>query len=270
MTNTQYHADTSAISKSGLDLISESPADYFQKYALQNFSDETSEEVALGSAFHCLLFEPENLHNLYIVSDTKIDKRTAQGKMHWATLQQEAGMSGKKVLDIKMFETASKMRDAVMLHPIAKELLSRPGKSEYMYSWIDPETGVQCKAKADRITANRLIIDAKSTANVSPNEFSRSCYNYRYHVQDAFYSDGFELAHGVPVEGFVFIAVRNTAPHLVSCYILDDDARNLGRETYKFDLQVYAQCKSENRWPAYPNDTGVISMLGLPKFAFNQ
>jgi len=272
MDNKQYHADKSAIGKSGLDLIHESPADYFNQHLSPNPPERKQTPAKLlGSALHALVLEPEKFKNLFTVAP-ELDRRTADGKMEWTTIVQLAEANGTEIITSEIYDKARKMRDALHAHPITKELLfsDKGAMNEYSYYWTDPVTGVKCKAKADRVTSSGLIIDVKTAASVNPEELSKDMFNYRYHVQDAWYTDGFEIAHRVKPEGFLFITVRNEEPYLVKPYMLDEPSRQLGRDSYRFDLDIYAECLKTGIWPAYPRDNGFVSEISLPKWAFNK
>ena len=56
MTNEDYHADTSAISASGLKLFMRSPAHYYATYLDQNrIERKSSAAMKLGTATHCAI-----------------------------------------------------------------------------------------------------------------------------------------------------------------------------------------------------------------------
>jgi hypothetical protein len=91
--------------------------------------------------------------------------------------------------------------------------------------------------------------------------------NYRYHAQEAFYTDGYRFAN--PGEfadelSFIFVAVEKEAPFGVAVYELDQEAVNIGRALYKRNLETYVRCRAANEWPAYPNE---VQTLSLPKWA---
>lgn len=272
MTNKQYHQDTSHVSKSKLDVIHQSPYKYWDKYLNPaNPRDDAPTEAQLrGSAMHCLLFEPNKFSQLYIVPTEKFDRRTSVGKMAWQTLQAEAEETSKEILTIEIYDEVSFMRDAAFKHPIVKTLLEAPGRNEYIYTWVDPETGVKCKAKADKITSDRYAIDAKSCKNITPEGFAKACSDYRYHVQNAFYSDGFFHAHNESLEAFIFIAISNEPPFMVKPYVLSAESVRLGRDAYMVDLNTYKKCLDTGTWPAFPGDNGKISEIELPKYTFQK
>ena len=140
------------------------------------------------------------------------------------------------------------------------------GIAEKTIIWDDLATGAPCKARPDFVTqrmGSTFIVDLKTTEDASPRGFSRSAYKYRYHVQAAFYLDGYEQAHGVTPEAFIFIAVEKNPPYLVACYIYGPEDLSLARETYRANLATYLECRNSNSWPGYPE---IINPLELPNY----
>ena len=155
------------------------------------------------------------------------------------------------------------MAAAVAAHPKAAALLTG-GHPEVSIFWQDADTGIDCRCRPDYINPAGIIVDLKSTADAGPAAFAKSCANFRYHVQDAFYSEGYYQAAGTWPRGFVFIAVEKTAPYAVACYTLDDVAKEKGRELYQQDLQTLQAAQAANEWPAYSDQ---IETLTLPAWA---
>jgi exodeoxyribonuclease VIII len=210
-----YHNDTSRISKSGLDLINQTPAHYYRAYFGGMKTD--SRTFLFGRAFHARILEPElyfeRYHNL---------------------------LSGVERVQIK------NMRKSILTHPSARYLIEG-GRNEQVFLWEDEITGAPCKAKADKIKDD-VIIDLKSCKDASALGFARSCRNYRYDVQSAFYLDGIPSA-----KHFVFIAVE---PITGRCevYKAPDRMVNEGRQKYLENLETYMECKKSGVWPAYKSD----------------
>lgn len=264
-TNMDYHADTARIGKSGLDLINKAPIIYYQKYLDPNrvWDDDQTPSMLLGSATHCAVFEADQFAHRYVVAP-QIDKRTNAGKDAWAAFSAECQAKRLKLISADQYEAAMRMADAVFKHPMSRQLLDMGGLSEQRVDFIEPTTGVAGKMKADRITPSHIIIDLKTTKDASPAEFAKSMANYRYHVQDAWYSDGLQTATQVKTEAFIFIAVESDTG-LVKPYILDEESRQLGRELYQANLHTYKECLATGIWPAYGDD---ISEIRLPSWAF--
>jgi hypothetical protein len=269
--NEAYHNDTSRISKSGLDLIHQSPAHYYAKYLDPNrVLKEHSPDLLLGSLVHTAVLEPHMLIEEYAVAPN-VDRRTKSGKDDWEAFLQFN--SDKIVITQDQWDTAQRLRDAVYKHKTAREFLEMAGIVEEPLFWTAPVTiktgevvNVKCKAKPDkRLEHQRVIIDLKTTRNAKPNDFAKSAVNYRYDVQAAWYRSGFNSVFGQELDAFIFIAVEKEAPYGVSVLFAPDEVFRLGESKYEKDLLVYAECMHNNQWPCY---SPFIDALTLPKWAF--
>lgn len=249
----EYHS-TPAVSKSMLDLLARSPAH------LRYSERKETPAMALGSAVHCAVLEPERFACEYATVPNNLDRRTKAGKAAWEKLQS----SGLAVLSAADYVTCCRMRDSVHEHPAAREILS-VGAAEQSAFWIDGATGVLCRARPDWVRPDGVIADLKTTDNASPWAFARSVAGYRYAVQEAMYRDGWDAAGGGDVEMFIFIAVEKTAPFAVAVYELDARAVSHGRDQYLAGLKQYRQCLDSGQWPAYSD---LIETLTLPEWSY--
>ncbi|MDO5686453.1 MAG: PD-(D/E)XK nuclease-like domain-containing protein [Neisseria sp.] len=252
-----YHAHP-AISKSGLDKIAQSPAHYRSSIFEPHIQTDA---MVIGSAFHDFVLSPHVFETSYTVLPSDFDGRKKDGKELMRIIQE----SGRIALKHEWFTTIKNMATSVRRHPRAAALLSS-GEAEASIFWTDHETGLECRCRPDFIHEKGILVDLKSTVSASPDDFAKSAANLRYHVQDAFYSEGYYRAHGKWARGFVFIAVEKTAPFAVACYELDDEARELGRALFQDNLRTLAQAKQTDTWTAYSEE---IETLSLPRWAFN-
>ncbi|MDB5243658.1 MAG: hypothetical protein JWP57_4283 [Spirosoma sp.] len=82
---------------------------------------------------------------------------------------------------------------------------------EQVRIWDDKVTGLPCKAQTDIwVAENELIVDLKTTSARSYGEFLKSCEEYAYDRQAAFYLDGTPGA-----KRFVILGVQKQAPYEV-------------------------------------------------------
>lgn len=257
--NEQYHQDTTRISKSGLDQINKTPANYFERYLNQNrIEEKQSAALLFGSAFHAYILEPEVFKSEFIILPYFSGKGSRDKK------EQFILNAGKKTpISIDDFQTIVGMADSINRHKVARKLINETGFSERVFHWTDKETGVKCKCKPDRYNSQRkFIVDLKSTENASEDDFKFSAKKFRYYVQSAFYSDGLE-ANNVPVDGFIFIAVEKKPPYLVNCFMYGENENDFGREQYKENLKTYAECLDSNNWPGYTKGIKTIEIPGM-------
>lgn len=254
MTNAEYHADP-AVSKSDLDLINRSPAYY--KYVKENPKEQT-DSMLLGSVFHKLVLEPETFTAEYAVCPA-VDRRTKAGKevyQHFIDSLHE----GIEVITDDVYKTAQAMAESVKNHPIASRLL-QGGQAETSYFW--EENGVKCKCRPDYLRKDiKCAIDLKSTQNASPDSFVKSSYDYRYHVQAAWYLRGLK-ACGIEAEIFIFIAVEKEAPYTVCVYTADDLMIKLGTIMADENFRTLCECMNSDNWYGYESEP-MIHSLSIP------
>jgi len=224
---------------------------------------EPSESQELGTAIHCAILEPSRFAEEYVVSP-KFDRRTTKGKQDAADF--ENANIGKCRIDADDYATCQGIAEAIAASDTASWMLTTPGRQELGAVWIDPDTGLSCKALIDRITSHAgstVVIDLKSTKDASPNAFARDVLNYGYHVQAAFYLDGLNVL-GPASRRFVVIAVEKEPPYGVAVYELDDEWIDLGRDAYRDYLRKHAACLASGHWPGYSD---AIIPISPPRWA---
>jgi hypothetical protein len=259
MTMEEYRAHP-AISKSGLDLVHRSPAHYWEEK--QNPSPPT-DAMLEGSLFHSFILEPDTFFEKYAVLPEKIDKRTKEGKETWTNwvIDHPTQMPVEK----PTLDKLSAMREVLLNHSRIANILSKGGLVEHCLFWTDPVTGVECKGRPDLIIPEaKVIIDLKTTVDARIEPFSRSIWNYRYHVQAPFYMDGYKEVFGEYPEAFLYIPIEKGKPYCCACYHANEEMVAQGRREYRLDLEQYAECLRTDNWPGYPD---TIQSVMLPRWA---
>lgn len=246
-----------AVSKSGLDWMDVSPAHY-KNAVIDGNQPEPTAAMQLGSAFDSLLLTPELFREEWAVAPN-----VRRGTKAWDEFEQ--ANQGKRLLKQDEFDQLQGMRESVMRHKVARGIFSL-GDSQVSYKWQDPITGVICKSRADFVRADGVMVDLKTTleGGAKPDAFSKTAFNFRYHAQAAFYSDGAAQVDEAPPTAFIFVVVERVAPYAVSTFFCDEDVLAAGRAAYQRNLEQYALAWAENLWPAYPED---IQRLALPAWA---
>jgi hypothetical protein len=267
LSNEDYHRKARGVSKSALDKIARSPAHYYAAYldpAAPPWPDPTP-AMRAGTLAHCATLEPAEFDARYVVSPEGIDRRTKAGKEAWEEFQ--ASAAGREIIGAEERAKAFAQAASVLRLPDVAEAMET-GHAEVSMFWTDCETGLACKCRPDWIhscgDAGVILLDLKTTKDASPREFAKSVANYRYHVQAAFYSDGFEAATGRKVLAFIFAAVEGDYPYQAAAYMLDEAAMQAGRAEYRRNLRTLAECRTTNEWPGY---SSAIEMLSLPAWA---
>lgn len=251
----EYHASP-GISKSGLDLIARSPAHY--KYGAPK---ETTRAMEIGSAIHCALLEPERFATDYVLLRDVTDRRSSAYKEAIKHHPPERVLTGAEAAKV------AGMQESIYAQTVARRQLERPGRRELSAFATDPETGVLCRCRYDLLTDDGVGIDLKKTRDARPEEFAKAVFNYRYHVQAAFYSDLYYWLTGDRLSAYAILAVEEDPPHPAAVYVLDDYTMDLGRRLYRRDLNTYAHCLRTDDWPAYEFD---VQELSLPEWAIRK
>lgn len=256
--NDEYHAGP-GISKSGLDLIARSPLHYWQRYLNPDREPvEPTPAMALGTAIHTAILEPDTFADVYAIAP-KVDRRTKDGKASWEAFQTECATLRKTPISADDYETCGAISRRLHGHPAASVLFGS-GVPEQSVFWTDAETGVLCKCRPDWLHGG-AIVDVKSTEDAGRDAFARSVVRYGYHVQAAWYLDGWRAATGETLGAFIFAAFEKDAPHAVAFYNADMDMIEVGRQEYRRRLRIYADALASGKWDGYPAE---ITPLALP------
>ncbi|EEQ2948601.1 exodeoxyribonuclease VIII [Escherichia coli] len=258
ISNENYHAGP-GVSKSQLDDIADTPALYLWR---KNAPVDTTKTktLDLGTAFHCRVLEPEEFSNRFIVAP-EFNRRTNAGKEEEKAFLRECASTGKTVITAEEGRKIELMYQRVMALPLGQWLVESAGHAESSIYWEDPETGILCRCRPDKIIPEfHWIMDVKTTADIQ--RFKTAYYDYRYHVQDAFYSDGYEAQFGV-LPTFVFLVASTTVEcgrYPVEIFMMGEEAKLAGQQEYHRNLRTLADCLNTDEWPA-------IKTLSLPRWA---
>jgi exodeoxyribonuclease VIII len=249
MTNQEYHRKTEYISKSLLDLVHKSPAHYLAY--IEGEKQAPTSAMNLGSLVHSVVFNQDNYAVL-----PECDRRTKEGKAIYESFMAESE-DKELFVSLKDYVLALNIRLAVLAHPKAALLLEQGQAELPIFGKI---ADLDAKCKVDFLnTKYNVCIDLKTTTNSAPGEFAKSVWNYRYHVQAAFYMDL------TKAERFIFIAVEKEAPFNVELYELDPEAIERGRQEYLADIETLKKCKETNNFHGYTTDNK-IHILSLPNW----
>lgn len=245
LSNEQYH-QSEGISKSGLDLIDHCPSSYMWSKQAPSDPNKTK-ALDMGTAIHTLLLEPD-LFNQQFAVEPEINRRTNAGKEQVAEFEQ--ANAGKTIITHEDQQKLILMRDSVMAHPTARWIFEQAGVNEASIYWTDDETGELCRIRPDRMLINHpYIIDVKKVDGI--DRFARHAEEFRYHVQDAMYSEGFLRGHEKEAEMFLFLAIDSSISagrYAVDVIQLEPDWKRRGHELFRRNLATYHQCKVDNDW----------------------
>lgn len=237
--------------------------------------DRDTPATLLGRAYHCRVFEPHVFATSYVAPPKDAPRdlrhlRNAKNKGE-ATLESiawwdayEERTRGKFVLDADQFQLIEDMVQGLKANPLVRALLfEHEGDNEVTLRWTDEETGVPCKARADRwLRSMRTMVDLKSTEDASEFAFHRSINTHGYHIQHAHYSAG-AAACGEPLDEFLIVAQEKEAPHLARVFRVGAASEQRGFEIRAAGLATLAKCRASGEWPGYPG----ITEIEIPAYA---
>ncbi len=251
-----YHAPQVGVcSKSMLDLIARSPAHYY--HAVTSPPKEPTAAMIFGTLAHSFVFEMAKCLASVVVQPDFGDRRTKANKERRDAWRLEN--DGKQAVSQTDWDTVRRIGDSIRQHPVAAKLIDQC-QSEVSVFWQDPETGLECKARIDGWAESlNCIVDLKTTEDASADAFAASMAKYRYHVQEAHYSNGIAIVKGKPLKTFRFLAVEKTAPFALKMYVLGEPERARGHELLRRDIATMKRCVDSGEWPGYGLDTEVIS-----------
>lgn len=271
--NDLYHEDRTAVSSTWLKLVDDKTPYHLRSYLDSPPAEPEHKVTALtmGSAVDCLIFEPEEFDKQFTVHPD-LNLRTNAGKEEWQKLLSNWRETKRQPLRETKYEEALLSAKSIRTNPRMADYLAMDGLSQMIVVWEDPVTGQLCKCKTDRYIREDdggTIIDLKTAVDASPIGFSKAVGNFSYHIQDAFYTDGY-LAAGLPVSRFLFAVQekpdgRNTfeaSPNLLSWYELTSQEVERGRDSYISSLMAINFCQMNDEWEGYTNETQLIERPG--------
>lgn len=237
MTNEGYHAHP-AMGNSKLSMFA-ADEDALVWAESCPVDEEKLKTFDFGDAMHAICLEPDRLKSEFVYMP-KFDGRTNVGKAGKAEFIAEH--QGKKMLEFNEHKKLNLMFESVMAHPAARRLIEAPGICEGSFFWRDPDTGIECKCRPDKLIEGMPYpVDVKTTPELS--KFKFSVEDYRYYIQDPFYCDGLD-ANGIEANCMQFLVIQKTIQlgrYPVMVKTLPFEVTRYGREEYKRNLAQYAE-----------------------------
>lgn len=194
----------------------------------------STRSMALGSLVDCLVLEPHEFENSYVMQPKKYksektigrgnDKKTVVVEKPWNSnsntckeFLNEAAAQKKTVIDADTYSKAVEMKAVIEKNEEARTIIESSEK-QVSIVWRDDNTGILCKGRLDLV--GKKITDLKTTVDASKNEFARSIAKWGYHVQAGAYVNGYHLATGDRLD-YAFIAVESGRDPECQVYDLD-------------------------------------------------
>lgn len=226
-----------------------------------------SRALALGDAAHVAVLEPDRMTD-FAVWDRRSEKT---GKLcprdggHWEAFV--AKHAGREIITESEYHEALAIQQEVRANKDAMRFLD-VGEPEVSMQWTI--RGRPCKGRADWLKPDRdsaMLVGLKTSRDPRLYQFSNQiARTLNYHLQWAWYHDGFEFVTGKPPTKVIEIVVENTPPYDVIVYEIPDEVIQQGRDDYMRLLERLEECEKANDWPgAAP---GVV-LFSLPEWRYS-
>lgn len=274
--STYYARSLDTANHTGMAIINRRSAAHFKHWVENPQDDAETAAFAFGKAFHCATLEPDVFDRTYVVLpkgapamptsrqwNAKNPSAESRLAMVWWTRFNEAN-AGRTILSLDDYDRCRRMAESIRNHSDAVAGLLVAGRREVTFRWVDDESGMKCKARADQYESGEFMLDLKKTIDASPDGFARSITRYLYDQQAAHYCDG-ARACDKPVPQYVILACEDAPPFVCQPYFLDPMAEERGWNLRRRALRIQAECLRTGRWPGYST---TFEQISLPTYAY--
>jgi len=231
-----------------------------------------SKSLRWGSLLDCLVLTPDQFPLRYAVTPvtypaTPRKKGDPVEQKEWTLradycLDWEAQRiaQGQQIVSHEEYAQAKLATQALLQdHETAQVIIASKTQIMVTAAYEDRDTAiiVPCKTLIDLAPDKGhpeygiALGDLKSTESGHPRPWTRSCFQYGYHVQGAFNLDAYNLATGEERTTFLHCVQESYPPYEVSRRFLSQEFLNLGRATYLDALRRYCRCLDSQTWPGY-------------------
>jgi len=271
MTDYEYHADTTAISKSGVSLMLKTPRHYWERYLNPNAAPQKeTDALRFGKALHLFCLEPhraaEGIAILPVLNPYTNDGKRAKAEFL-------AANTGKSIVTNEEYKQVKAMAASLRENANFRKFMAS-GEAEKTVFFKrpfddEPEADAPCKIRMDWWNPEwNAILDIKSTEDASPSGFGRSCRTYGYHIADQFYKDGARIGLGLEKNPImIFAAVEKEPPYACAMYLIPQPARDFARQEIDRALHQYLDCKASGEWPGYGDE---VTQVQFPMWGIAQ
>lgn len=219
--------------------------------ALSQPSSPTSAMI-LGTAVHLALLEPYRYIMEHAIGPTG-DRRTNKWKEWAAEAPQPLKLTPDEALTVEKIQSNF---DAGASPEGTKLLREGNGRSEATAIWMDPELGVMCKARADRICSYQdepVIVELKTARDASPHGFRSAIRQYQYDIAAAWYLRGFGLVGKTEPRRLIFVVVETEPPYAIALYTINALRLDAALAEAMIYGKQYADSQRTHVWPGYQN-----------------
>lgn len=222
-----------------------------------------TESMRLGTLIHAGKLEPLALMERYVMQpDFAAKVRKPDGGVYTNPKGSTAYKAevaefaekhpGKTILESSAYEKMMGVVTAISRNDRARLYLDSPGPVEVCVVWDDPETGIRCKGRVDKLVpGDRRFTDLKTSYD--PSGFEWTLKERSYHRQAALYADGLASVTGVQDWQACIVVAETAPPFNVRAAPLSQRALLVGRMSYRILLKQIAGCLRSGDWPGVPD-----------------
>lgn len=195
-----------------------------------------------------------SVHSLVLGGDQVTCYTERRSGKAWEAFQELH--AGETILNVKEYDGARRMADAVLHDPVARPYLA--GRKEVQVDWKNGARA--CSSRLD-IWGDGFICDLKTGKTAHPDRFQKQATWMGYHAQLSWYLAaarwqwGADIENGgwsepAPQDAYI-IAVEKSPPYLVTVHKLSERAIEQGDKLCHAWLERLLVCESGDDWPGY-------------------
>lgn len=244
----EYHAGPEISNSLLKQFIDKSPL-HFHLAKNGKIKHETK-STAFGTDAHCLILEPERFTKEYAIGP-QVKTRASKEWKEFAAENKD-----KRLLKPSEYDHLCEIKERVRMSGKATRwLIDAPGETEVSYFWTDPESGLSCRCRADKIicTSDKIIcVDLKSCQDASRERFYWNCRKYGYIRAAYWYTNVIQMVTGKRVL-FVALAVESVSLVAAAYTFGQNLIQEASFEVQEALIQIQ-ECEAEGFWPGYFNE----------------
>jgi hypothetical protein len=255
----------------------------------------------LGTAIHTMVLEPDQFWARYCFftdAPAAPGRATKEGKAEWKEyLEYFKDKNGeelrfdissedwksrwmkwrhpdfkREIISSEDWEICKGIYSSVKAHPMINQMFA-DGDSEVSMYWIDRETNILCKARADRLNHTfPCIPDLKSTEDAGLDAFEHQITSYDYHVSAFWYLWGAKEVFQKDFENFVYVPCEKKPPYQVTFYTADEGSLSVAEGLCRAGLTIYKNYlnESKNKKDVWTGHSLEPKSAGIRPYAFNK
>lgn len=225
---------------------------------------ETKEVFIRGRAVHTLLLGEGGFREQFVIrpetypnDETKPWNGNSKDCKNWLA---EQALAKKSVLKPDAIPNIRGMADKLAAHPVIQAGILN-GLVEHSIFWIDPVTGLWCKARPDAIPLDaNMLADLKGAEDVSRSATRKSISNYGYHMQLGLGAIGIYQTTGRVMTDFTLVFVKWTRPWSINHKPVSPQAIYRARQQIRRALDKLAVCVATGIWPGHDDDEATAEL----------